>query len=508
MLPCLIFISLFFLSVIPCPAQTLQQALDQQINPLKNLKGAAGIVVLSADDGKTIYEFCPDLPLAPASNQKLVTTVSALATLGPDFQFITTLGKMGNDLVVIGDGDPGLGDPVLADGKSVTDTFDQWAGALKSAGLTVISGKIIFDDSIFDRQFYHPNWPQNQANRWYAAPIAGLNLNDNCLDLSLGFDADKRAQLVISPACESLFVDPVWIQTKATATIINPVWVNQERLKVVVRLGSRPVTNPVNITVRNPHIFFATLCRERLEANGIKIAGPIVFQKVRSADGSQPPTLTVIAQYKTPIFDAVNRANKNSQNFFAECLFKRLGYHVARKNASFGSGTWTTGQLAVKEFIQDQVKSKIDDIVIDDGCGLSKNNRVTARLLAQILLFAKNQPWADRFTGSLSIAGVDGTLKRRMRHTPAAGKVYAKTGTIDGVKSLSGYVLDGENKPRIVFVTLFNFPQSSPLRWQSKTVQDRICIVLAQAVAGQPTTQATTQNALEQNNNAQNQEVE
>ncbi len=474
----------FVLSAQVYAAQTFQQFIDAELAPLKNSKTLYGVVIMSADDGQILYSANPDLPLAPASNEKILTTVTALATLGPNFMFTTTLARSNGDLVIIGDGDPGFGDPELCPSKPVTDTFDQWAKALTAAGMTEIPGKIIFDDTIFDRQFTHPNWPPKQANRWYTAPIGGLNLNDNCMDLSVIFGPDKKPQLVTSPATEIFTIEPEWIPVKAPSSTIWPIWETPQKLKAKIRLGTRG-TGPVNITVSDPPLFFAAVCRERLQAGGIKIKGPIAFLPMRKSDGTFPDNVKIIAQYKTPIMNNVLRANKNSQNFFAESLFKRIGYHYAKSHTSFGAGTWTTGQMAAKQFIQDQLKVSLDNVFIDDGGGLSKNNRVTANILAQLLYFAKQQSWGEEFRSSLAVAGNDGTLRKRMRGTPASGKVLAKTGFIAGVSALSGYVLDNQNKPRVIFSTIFNFSPAGKL-WQVKGIEDKICITIAKLLSCRP----------------------
>ncbi len=482
------------LALIPSlfAGQTFEQFVEAQLAPLKNSKTICGVVIMSADDGKVIYQANADTPLAPASNQKILTTVSALGILGADYQFTTTLARGNDDLVIIGDGDPGFGDPELCGKQPITEVFDQWAQTLTAAKITQVSGKIVFDDTIFDRQFVHPNWPADQVNRWYTAPVGGLNLNDNCLDLSVCFGTDKKAQLVMSPATQTLSVEPEWIPVKGSNTIIWPKWESPQRLKVKIRLGSRGA-GPVNVTVADPTLMFATVCREHLQAGGITIDGPIAFQQVRRSDGSLPENLTILAQKKTPIMDVVMRANKSSQNLFAECLFKRMGYQSARQTASFGAGTWSTGQLAAKAFLQDRVKVPIDNLVIDDGCGLSKYNRVTARTIASLLYFANKQPWADEFLTTLAVAGCDGTLKKRMNNGPADGKVLAKTGYIKGVSALSGYVLDGQDKPRVIFSMLFNFPPPSGKLWQVKAIEDKICTVLAKMLASYPTTQENSE---------------
>jgi D-alanyl-D-alanine carboxypeptidase/D-alanyl-D-alanine-endopeptidase (penicillin-binding protein 4) len=116
---------------------------------------------------------------------------------------------------------------------------------------------------------------------------------------------------------------------------------------------------------------------------------------------------------------------------------------------------------------------------------LSKNNRITANILAKLLYFAKQQPWGEEFRSSFAVAGNDGTLRKRMRGTPASGKVYAKTGFIAGTSALSGYVLDNQNKPRVIFSMIFNFSPAGKL-WQVKGIEDKICVTIAKLLANRP----------------------
>jgi D-alanyl-D-alanine carboxypeptidase/D-alanyl-D-alanine-endopeptidase (penicillin-binding protein 4) len=477
-------ISLFLLSFAAtwCSAQSLENVIDQQLAPLNGSKCAFSVAILSPKTGKSIYLCNPDQAVAPASNMKLLTTISAVATLGPDFQFTTILARQGNDYIIFGDGDPGLGDPDLV--SPITETFDQWAVALRKAGITQITGKVIFDDSIFDRQLCHPNWPGNQLQNWYAAPVSGLNLNDNCLDLSVGFDDARKAQLIIVPAVESLKVEPVWLKSRSAQTTINASWESLDTLKVKISLGSR-TAGPVYFTVQDPTLFFANSLRGRFSSYGIKITGPVEFRKMRKPNGALPDGLTIISSYKTPIWNTVLRANRDSQNFFAEALFKRMGYRYSEKNSAIPVGSWANGQLGLKAFLEKEVQVPTENLKIDDGSGLSRYNRISAYTIAKLLYYANQQSWKSSLLDTMAVSGQKGTLRKRMRGTPAAGKVYAKTGYIAGVSALSGYVVNSQKEPEFIFSMLYNFSPSGNL-WQVKSISDRICIELAKAVVDQP----------------------
>ncbi len=461
-----------------CPGETLSGRISRCLSMVNSQKVDYGIVVYSADASRIVYQKNGSAPLIPASNQKLLTTITALHQLGSDFNFHTTFGLLGDDLVVVGDGDPGFGDPVLSKSDNLTGVFDDWAEKLKARGITEVKGRIIFDDSIFDRELHHPSWPADQLNKWYTAPISGLTFNDNCVAISVKFNDQNQAQLIFVPPTESIRIIPKWKQNGASRTIINPSWKSPDSMLINITVGSKPA-GPVFVPVKSPRIFFSGLCRERLEKNGIHIDGDTVFDRIRRFDGSLPTSLKIIAVHTTPLIDDIRRADKNSQNLFAESIFKRIGFNLARQRASFPVGSWTTGGFAVRDFLQHTLSASCDGINIDDGGGLSRKNRVTTGLLVKLLRFA-NGNYPD-FIKCLSISGHDGTLRRRMRRTLAEGKIYGKTGYILGVSALSGYVVDSKGGVKYIFSMLFNNFNRGQL-WQIKSVQDKICIELCREV--------------------------
>src|SRR3954470_23433114 len=152
-------------------------------------KGAVGIEIIklgeSPNDDQLVFEHNAREPRIPASNLKLVSTSAALAKFGPDFKFKTVLMKRGDDVVLVGDGDPTLGDAeylrTVGGGWGVTTVFQAWAKQLVARGITSVND-VIVDDSVFDDQFVHPRWPADQQHKRYVAQVGGLNLNANCID--------------------------------------------------------------------------------------------------------------------------------------------------------------------------------------------------------------------------------------------------------------------------------------------------------------------------------------
>ena len=158
-----------------------------------------------------------------------------------------------------------------------------------------------------------------------------------------------------------------------------------------------------------------------------------------------------------------------------------MGYQVSINSSQPKSSSWELSSKAAKAFLSQVVKVPVDHLVIEDGSGLSRYNRETATTFAGLLSYVLTQPWHDQFLDTLAVAGKSGTLHHRMRHTPAEGRVLAKTGYISNVSALSGYVVDDHNKPRYIFSMLFNFNPAGKL-WQVKQIEDKICTALAQSV--------------------------
>ena len=166
------------------PAQTApsgDKALDEFL-AAKN--GKIGVYAIRLRDGAVLASHDATVPMAPGSVEKVATSAVALAVLGQDFQFTTTFAVLGKDLVVVGDGDPTFGDPLLAEARKGTiyDEFDEWAQKLKAAGVTSVAGDLVLDDSLISAG-RHEDWPENQLQTWYCAPVGGLNFNDNCVDV-------------------------------------------------------------------------------------------------------------------------------------------------------------------------------------------------------------------------------------------------------------------------------------------------------------------------------------
>lgn len=418
----------------------------------------------------------------PASNQKILTTAAALCLLPPDYSYRTILAIRGEDLVVIGSGDPSFGDSRMAkEARSrMTAVFHDWAAKLKSAGIHRIEGDLLFDDYAFDHQFLHPSWVARfNLQAWYSAPVGGLNFNDNCVDVVI-----KRGAAVGKPAEVTLVPAIPWI------TLQNRAVTAAKGEPTVKRLGESPmiisvsgsvsrgnsVENPLSIAVTDPGAFFASTCRTVLASEGIEVAGTTRRQRVCSPGQELPVDLRLIAVHEAKLKDILWRVNKSSMNMFAEALLKSLGAFQGADRPR-RQGTLENGQAAVRRFLGSL--GLADDLfVIDDGSGLSHENRTAAETLVRVLQHMDRHPSRETWWDNLAEPGeAASTLSRRMKGMK--GRVFAKTGHIAGVSTLSGYVV-GANQQKYAFSILCNETQKAgPNSGGGNKIQDEICRILA-----------------------------
>jgi D-alanyl-D-alanine carboxypeptidase/D-alanyl-D-alanine-endopeptidase (penicillin-binding protein 4) len=388
---------------------------------------------------RELLDFGAHTPLIPASNLKLATTSAALDAFGSDFNFQTQLLLHDGDLVLIGDGDPTMGDAeyLKKAGWDVTTLFADWAQQMRQKlNLTRVKD-IVIDDSVFDTQFVHPHWPENQLLKRYCAEVGGLNLNINCADfyISAGPPIGSIVSYRIDPPTQY-----VSVTNDCRSGDDNAIWLSRDEgsNKIMLRgkaRGSNAV--PVSITIADPPMYTGTVLAETLAANGIRVTG--VVRRDRNAHAEHAASAPgdkwlLLGLHKTSISAALARANKDSVDLYAECFCKRLGFATTGT-----SGSWANGTAAVGAFLL-KTGAKPAEFTLDDGCGLSKFNRISPAALVDVLRYDFYSPNHATFVASLAVAGIDGTLDDRFGGTDLRGRVFAKSGTVDGVSTLSGYL--------------------------------------------------------------------
>ena len=456
-----------------------QDRLDAFVRKVSATPATAALLVVDLSDLRVVASLNPRTPMIPASNQKIFVMAAGLDLLGPDFSFETRLATDGQSLFVIGDGDPGFGDPRLSEreGVSITSALERWAASLKSRGTSSFPGSLIVDESIFDDQRVHPSWDRRDLQKWYAAPVGGLNINDNCIDVtaSPGGKVGTRPHVSIMPPASIVEIDNRARTASKGVPVVGRVG-ESFTYRVSRNCGKRSTLE--SVAVPDGGLLFAHAFKHQLDASGIAV-GEIERRRVRRPDGTLPSNLRMLDSDTTPIADVLGRIGKNSQNLFAECLAKRLGYeHQRRNNQPNAVGSWTSAAAAISGFL-DRAGIATAGFEFADGSGLSRDNRATVTQIVGVLAHMHRHSSGPLFADSLAIPGNDGSLRRRMHGL--ANHVRAKTGTLRGVRTLAGYVTTESGKT-FAFGVFFNNVKGSSKPY--KQLQNQLCQLVADLDTG------------------------
>jgi D-alanyl-D-alanine carboxypeptidase/D-alanyl-D-alanine-endopeptidase (penicillin-binding protein 4) len=433
-------------------------ATASQTSPLKELlsdpamHGAwVGVLVqTSGNPPQTLFAVNEDKRFMPASNAKLFTTALALEKLGPNFTFVTPLltdgriegERLNGNLYLKGSGDPSLTKERLRD----------LAKALVAKGVKSVNGDIVVDVSAFSDNRWGTGWSWDYLHYGYAAEVWAIALDRNSvtLQVSPATKEEHPAQIDLIPTTDWLTIDNRIVTVKSG----EPQWsIWRDPWERVIHLWGRISLSASSETVRVsvpsvPH-YVGEIFRATLKEMGIAVEGSVRV-------GQTPSNALVIAESQSPpLKEIVRWLNKVSDNLYAEMLLRA----VALKEQGQDS-VLTAMQVLRQQLINWGIDS--DDVQLFDGSGLSRLNTVTPRAIVKLLQVARTRPWFDAFKESLPIAGKDGTLRTRFRNTPAEGRVFAKTGYIASVVTLSGYIQRADGS-KWVFSILVNH-YSAPTR--------------------------------------------
>ena len=424
-----------------------------------------GYVVMDAASGSVIasggLDADADSQMIPASNMKLLSSGAALAVLGPDYVYETELrwDEGSNTLIAVGSGDPAFGDPkLLAEARlDPDDILHAWVEAMLAAGVPA-GAELVIDDRIFDRERVHPTWPREQLNRWYCCEVAGLNFHTNYVSIYTTPNNPGTAPTT------RLDPDAGWIdvsnRAKSVKTGKHTAWAARQYQtnKITLNGNVRWSTDPVEVTIHDSPAHFALLLADRMERAGIK---PDVARM--AAIDEKLPTGEVIHVERTPIKTVMDRCNKDSYNLYAECLLKGIGRKITG-----GAGSWASGAAVLRMVLLEQLGTSTGQgIVVADGSGMSRENRVTPRLVGEWLsAIYQDTNLREAFIDSLPVAGEEGTLRKRFKRVELGCDVRAKTGYLTGVSAMSGYVRNPKTGRTMVFSVITNEkPNKTPLSW-------------------------------------------
>jgi D-alanyl-D-alanine carboxypeptidase/D-alanyl-D-alanine-endopeptidase (penicillin-binding protein 4) len=457
----------------------LREAIDRVVERPVLAHAFWGIVVRDLDRGTILYEHNADKAFRPASTMKLVTTAAALDAIPPDARVRTTvetagrrdgLGRVLGDVYLVGRGDASLSSRFEDEDVPATRALEALADALVAAGIGRIEGRLVGQEGAFTGDRRGADWMAEDLTWGYGAEVSALSFNDNVVRVKLlpGERPGDPAVLDVVPRTAFVPVEEAVVTaaagTERDVTLVKPLGSNHVRLSGVLPQGGEWEGE---VAVEDPALFTTTVFAEVLSWRGVSVAGGLA-----TSSDPLPRGTTVLAVHEgEPLARLVEEINKESQNLHAELLLRRLGLAV------FGEGTREKGHEAVELFL-DRLAAPRSGWGLKDGSGLSHTNVVTPRGLSALLVAMDRHPRGAVFRSSLPVAGVDGTLEERMRGTPAKGRVVAKTGTLQGVNALAGYVTTVRGD-RLAFALFVN--NHFDLSDEAKAALDAIAVALSTA---------------------------
>jgi D-alanyl-D-alanine carboxypeptidase/D-alanyl-D-alanine-endopeptidase (penicillin-binding protein 4) len=449
----------------------LQSRLSNHIDAPRFEAAAWGVKIASLETERIIFERNPQKLLKPASNAKLYTGALALDRLGPDFRIKTSLlsharpdrsGNLRGDLVVFGRGDPTFS-ARFHDGAH-TNLLSPLADALVAAGVRRVQGDLIGDESFFRGPPMGSQWAWQDLQNYYGAETSSLTVEDNTVDLIFSPGAKQGMPCRILSLQEPGYLH---FDNRARTTaagglrdirLYRPIGEN-----TVYVMGGLPVgaTNFIDaIAVHQPARWFVSLLAAELARHGIRVAGKTRTMNWLDRDARPDSAVSLIelaSVSSPPLAEMLPKMLKPSQNLYAQLLLLQVGAQRSGGAEGLTNAAVETEQLAIAALRAFIAETGIDPdtVLLEDGSGLSRGTLVTANATVALLTWMHHHPPGRVFKESLPIAGIDGTLRHRMKGTAAAGNARAKTGTLRYVNTLSGYVTTKAGE-QLVFSFMLN----------------------------------------------------
>jgi len=488
-------------NLAPATLAELQNRIEQVVRQPALEPGFFAVKIVSLDTGQLIYEQNSNKFVRPASNMKLYTVAAAFDRLTPDFHFVTSVyakeklenGNTKGDLIIYGRGDPTIaarfnnGDYF----KGINDLADR----IVAAGVKRIKGDLVGDESYFNGAPVGSGWEWEDLTWSFGAQVSALTINDNAIDLTVRPGAAVGAPVLITtgPPAASFMT----IVNRATTSAKG----SREDLRIYRGLGANSLeitgTLPIGdagflggVAIPDPALAFVSMLRDALIKRDVKIDGRVRTVTARTGGSIVPDQLMALAKlpdYMQPIeiaslpspsFNLIAAQTlKPSQNQYTELILRTLGKTPVSAQDTTGrtKDDEQNGLEVVKNFLR-QAGVGDNDVALDDGSGLSRNDLISTNTTVQLLTFMSKHKYFAQFRDALPIAGVDGTLRTRMRGTPAEGNVRAKTGSLSSVASLSGYVTTAAGEHLVFSMMLNNYPDAAAVRRDSI---DAITVLLA-----------------------------
>lgn len=461
----------------------LQNDIDGLLRSRDFTNSHIGICVVSADNGEYLYRENEQKNFIPASTQKLFTTSAALDFLGKDFRYCTRLyldgivdknGEYVGNIIIRGSGDPTWSEYFNTNTQVI---FDKWITKLDSLGIVSIKGNIIGDDSYFDNEYYAPGWMWDDMAYPFSAQVSALSSGDNKIDFVIlpGAIAGEPARIMMKQDNRFLRVinSVITVNSSEPAEVVP---IKNYGSDVIELRGKIPISGKserdpfmLSVTIDNPTQYTVNLFKQVVESHRIKVRGAALTidnwnERINYTQ------LEPLCEYFSPtLLQISNVINKQSHNLCAESILKTLGKETS------GVGSFAKGVEYVKKYL---VKNAIntDDMTIVDGSGLSRLNLCSPQKQTQLLWAILRSDKKGEFQSTLAVPGEIGTMRTRTVGTQAEKRLKAKTGTMNSVSTLAGYVTtrDGETFCFSIMMNNFSVPESV-----ARNLQDLICMRLA-----------------------------
>jgi len=385
------------------------------------------------------------------------------------------------DLFLVGRGDPNLSNRKFPyDLKEEFDgppekTLAELADALAAKGIKEISGDVVGDDSYFPREAYPNGWEIDDMVWEYGAAVSAIVVSDNTVTLTLtaGESAGAPAQAAVAPSTPDFIVQND-VVTSAAEVKSDLTLTREPNSKIVVIHGTMPAhgaPRKLVLAIHDPAEHAAALLTRLLAERGVKVSG--VSRPMHAAEPVGAPPRAVLAEHvSVPLSDSVKLVNKISQNLHTEMLLRA----AARNTAS-----WNAPEDLMKVPADFYAAAGIapGDVIQTDGSGLSRHDLVTPRAIVALLKYAQSQPCF----ASLPVAGVDGTLEAVMKNTASAGRIHAKTGSVEHVRTRSGFA-DTPGGRRLIFAFLSN--NQGGKNHEASDALDGLCLAMIEEFDRKP----------------------
>ena len=445
-----LIISLLWVCLCGCFAEAehlLGALLEQKATQGANI----GIYIKNLTTGDIYADYRSEALLVPASTMKILTTATALELLGSDFRFETYLqtnGKIENgilhgNLYIYGKGDPTLGSQKVGN----QNFLSVWVQELKRLGIRQIDGDIIADASFFDGDAINPQWIWEDIGNYYAAGMYALPYLDNTLNVQLRSAGIGSVAEVVKtiPYIEGLQFENHIRCTEITYDGAYVHGVPYSNLRYLT--GSIPSNLGifgVKGDIPNPPLLLAQHLCTRLQESGIKVNGKATF----TAENSIKNRTVLYTHYSVPLSEIIRETNQNSNNLYAEQIFRYIGYRIdvpctIQNSVMVEQNVWRNRGIS------------LSNCFVMDGSGLAPQDGISASLLVQLLQYMLFCEEKDSFWQSLPVSGQSGTLKGFLAGSELQGRVHAKSGTTSRVKSYAGYI-DMPSGDTVAFAIIVN----------------------------------------------------